>query len=176
MSDIQNITNPEPQLGKVRQPGRKSGGVRTAEADKGKIILDFILSCDEYEAEALFPIIKTSPAKDGRIELSDDAVKSINRYLNHELSTTDISQELAVKHRVSKAEKLSGLVARFIDKHQSVYVCVQLMKMAYTPGRTPKRKTIENVIGQPNNTPSLPEGVAGSAENNLLGDDVDSQR
>lgn len=172
MSDIQNITNPEPQLGKVRQPGRKSGGVRTAEADKDKIILDFILSCEEYEAEALFPIIKTSPAKDGRIELSDDAVKSINRYLNHGLPATDISQELVVKHRVAKAEKLSGLVARFIDKRQSVDVCVQLMKMAYSPVKSPKRKAAENAIGQQTGKPSVPEGVAGSAENNLFTGDA----
>ena len=170
MSDFNNTVNPEPQLGKVRQPGRKSGSVKSAETDKDKIILDFILSCDECEAEALFPIVKTVPSKDGSIELSDYAVKAVNRYLNHGMSATDMSQEASVRYRVAKAEKLSATVARFIDKRQSVDVCVQLMKLAYTVGKLPKRKTEESDNGQPNQAPSSEEGVAGYAENNLFTD------
>lgn len=171
MSDNFN-SNPEPQLGKVRQPGRKSGGVKLADADKDKIILDFILSCEEFEAEALFPIIKTAPSKEGKVELVDDTFKAINRYLNYGLPTTDASQDVIVKHRVAKAEKLSGLVARFIDKRQSVDVCVQLMKLAYNPGRAGKKKTVECAIGQQNYFPPVNEGVAGSAENNLFSGDA----
>ena len=172
MGAINNTLNPEPQVGKVRQPGKKSGGVKSADADKDKIILDFILSCDECEAEALFPIVKTASSKDGGIELSDYAVKAVNNYLNHGLPTTDISQETAVKRRVAKAEKLSATVARFIDKRQSVDVCVQLMKLAYNPGKSQKRKAAETDNGQKPLSPGLDKGVAGYAGNGLFGDSI----
>jgi hypothetical protein len=108
---------------------------------KQKAVLDFLLDCDMYEADAVRVLLSCAFGKYPDHNLPGSEVQAVNQFLNAGIEKSGVtSYGDAINYRSTRREKLDNTLLDFLSKGQLNVVNRLLNKIVYDP------KNVEQVL------------------------------